>query len=608
MRSFARSPLKSEVRPLHAMATAVLSGMIALSMACTGSVLPGDTGSGAKSGGTGNSSGSGSSQGSGATQGSGGSGGTTVGGSGAAVGSGGSGGGGATGPVSQGGVMLRRLTRAEYLVSVQALLGPLTTQLAPPDDDLSVAGFVSVGASTLPVTDTAGTAYEQAIRDATAEVFGDTQRWQRLVGCAPKADLSDACVTTYIKTFGRSAFRRDLTTDEVTQWVGVAKNAATLAGTAAQALATVTSGLLQSPYFLYRVETNKLDSSNGRLKYDGLSMANRLSYLLTGGPPSAELLTSATSGKLDTADGVGTAAAPLLTSTGLADRVTAFFSEYAQGPQVLQISKAFPSFNDALKNSMFQGLQLFLKNIVAAANADVRSFYDSDQTFVDANLATLYGVKAPASGFGQVKLDSSTGRAGILGQAAVLAGQSESDRTSPTRRGLFVFQSLYCNPPPVVPMGVDTTLAPIDSAHPQTRRQQLEAHRMDPKCAGCHGFFDPFGYASEHFDALGQYRETENGLAIDTTGKIGGNGASFDGVAQLGTVLRQDPKVITCLLRNLYRDANGRAEDGQDQDQIKGLVTSLAARNYVWRDFLADFVVSDAFRSAPALPVTTGSP
>ncbi|MEP6655118.1 MAG: DUF1588 domain-containing protein [Myxococcales bacterium] len=593
------------------MATAVLSGMIALSMGCTGSVSPGETGSGAKGGGTGNSSGSGSSQGSGATQGSGGSGGTTVGGSGAAVGSGGSGSGGATGPVSQGGVMLRRLTRAEYLVSVQALLGPLTTQLAPPDDDLSVAGFVSVGASTLPVTDTAETAYEQAIRDATAEVFGDTQRWQKLVGCAPKADLSDACVTTYIKTFGRSAFRRDLTTDEVTQWVGVAKNAATLAGTAAQALATVTSGLLQSPYFLYRVETNKLDSSNGRLKYDGLSMANRLSYLLTGGPPSADLLTSATSGKLDTADGVGTAAAPLLTSTGLADRVTAFFSEYAQGPQVLQISKSkttFPSFNDALQNSMFQGLQLFLKNIVAAANADVRSFYDSDQTFVDANLATLYGVKAPASGFGQVKLDSSTGRAGILGQAAVLAGQSESDRTSPTRRGLFVFQSLYCNPPPVVPMDVDTTVPPIDSAHPQTRRQQLEAHRMDPKCAGCHGLFDPFGYASEHFDALGQYRETENGLAIDTTGKIGGNGASFDGVAQLGTVLRQDPKVITCLLRNLYRNANGRAEDGQDQDQIKGLVTSLAARNYVWRDFLADFVVSDAFRSAPALPVTTGSP
>jgi len=508
-------------------------------------------------------------------------------------------------------VLLRRLTRAEYVASVQALLGTLTVQLPAPDDDLSVAGFVSVGASTLAVTDTAATTYEDASLKATAEVFADSTRWQKLVGCAPKADLSDACVTTYIKNFGKSAFRRDLTTDEVTQWLAVAKNAATVAGTAALGLASVTSGLLQSPNFLYRVETNKLDSSNGRLKYDGLSMAHRLSYLLTGGPPSTDLLTAATSGKLDTADGVRTAAAPLLTGTGLADRMMAFFSEYAQASQVAQISKSttlFPAFNAALQSSMVQSFQLFLKNIVLAPNADVRSFYDSDQTFVDANLAPIYGLKAPASGFSQVKLDSSTGRAGLLGQGAVLAGQSQSDRTSPTRRGLFIYEVLLCNPPPIVPMGVDTTVPPLDPAHPQTRRQQLEAHRADAKCAGCHGLFDPYGLALEHFDALGQYRSMENGLPIDATGMIGSNGAPFDGEAQLGTVLRQDPKVISCLLRNLYKAANGRAEDDQDLDQISSLLTSLSTRNYVWSSFLADFVASDAFRSAPALPVTTGSP
>jgi len=84
---------------------------------------------------------------------------------------------------------------------------------------------------------------------------------------------------------------------------------------------------------------------------------------------------------------------------------------------------------------------------------------------------------------------------------------------------------------------------------------------------------------------------------------------AFDGGAQLGAALRKEPKVIACLMRNLYRNANGRAEDDQDPQQINGLVQSLAARNYVWRDLLADFVASDAFRSAPALPVmpATGS-
>jgi hypothetical protein len=61
-------------------------------------------------------------------------------------------------------------------------------------------------------------------------------------------------------------------------------------------------------------------------------------------------------------------------------------------------------------------------------------------------------------------------------------------------------------------------------------------------------------------------------------------------------------------LSNFYRYVNGRAEDDKDRGQIDGMGKSLAARGYVWTDFLGDFVTSDAFRSAPALPVTTGSP
>ena len=124
-------------------------------------------------------------------------------------------GGAASGPTSTGGVKLRLLTQAEYRSSLQSLFGTLTTKLTLPDD-VSVAGYVSVGASQNAVSDPAATAYEAASLAAVGEVFGDTQRWQKLVGCAPKADLSDACVTTYIKSFGRIAFRRDLADVEVT--------------------------------------------------------------------------------------------------------------------------------------------------------------------------------------------------------------------------------------------------------------------------------------------------------------------------------------------------------------------------------------------------------
>jgi hypothetical protein len=525
----------------------------------------------------------------------------------AETGQGGDGAGGAGEPVvlSQGGTRLRLLTRLEYIASVNSLLGTLTTDLETPPDS-STDGFVSVGAGQLNVTDAAATDYEAASLAATAEVFGDTQRWQQLVGCQPAEDLSDACVTTYIQTFGRSAFRRDLTDVEVQQWLEVAQSAATLSGSAAQGLSTATSGMLQSPNFLYRVETNALDASNGRLKYDGWSMATRIAYALTGAPPSPALLDAAAAGQLDTAEGVSAAAATLLADDRVSDRMTAFFSEYAQLQQVMQIAKStelFPTFTPELQSSMVEGARLFIKNIVLGADTDVRSFYTSTQTYADANLASLYGVSAPASGFEEVTLPATSGRAGILGQAAVIAGQSQSDRTSPTRRGIFVLQSLQCLAAPLLPGGVDLTVVPPDEN--STTRQNLEAHRVEPACAACHAAFDPMGLALEHFDPIGQYRETENGLPIDATGVIGG--MSFDGAAELGAVLAQDPKVIACLLRNFYREQNGRSEDKQDKAQIDSLAVSLAARGYVWNSFLADFVASDAFRSAPALPVTTES-
>jgi hypothetical protein len=509
-------------------------------------------------------------------------------------------------PLSTGGVTLRLLTQDEYAASVQALLGTLTADLTV-GADTSVAGFVAVGAAQKTVTDSAATAYEAASRLAVSEVFRDSQRWQELVGCQPAEDLSDACVATYIETFGRKAFRRDLTDEEVQQWLGVAQSAIDLGGSVQQALSTATVGMLQSPNFLYRVEINSLDAATGRLKYDGLSMATRLSYGLIGEPPSTELLDAAAAGQLDTAEGVSAAAASLLDDPRVVDHMTAFFSEYAQVEQVLQVAKSetlFPSFTAELQASMVEGAELFLKNIVLGANADVRSFYDSRQTYADANLASLYGVRAPASGFEEVTLPAEIPRVGILGQAALLAGHSQPDRTSPTRRGVFMLQSLLCTPPPVVPEGVDTTLVPADAN--SSTREILDAHRENPQCASCHALFDPLGISLEHFDAIGEYRTEESGHPINASGEWLGH--AFNDAAELSSILKEEPMVLSCLLRNFYRNVNGRAEDDEDMTQIEAMAESLAANGYVWNSFLGNFVASDAFRSAPALPITTESP
>jgi hypothetical protein len=497
-----------------------------------------------------------------------------------------------------GGPKLRLLTRSEYNKALTGVLGTISTPLDLPADT-AVAGFVSIGASELSVSPSAVSLYEAASRAATAEVFADAARWQELVGCQPKADLSDACVVNFIQSAGKRAYRRDLSELEVQRWLHVGRGAAALAGSnVAHGLETVTSGLLQSLNFLYRVETSKLDVSSGRLKYDSPSMATRLAFLLSGGPPSDALLAAAAAGELDTADGVRTAAAPLLNDPSAVERMAQFFSELSQAHLVSVVQKdpsSFPSFNAALRSSMLQATQLFIEEVVLAPGADVRSFYDSDQTFVDATLAPIYGVSPPASGFMQLTLGPEAARAGILGQAAVVAAHSQPNHNSPTHRGVFILQNLLCQTPPPPPDGVVTTL-PTDDPN-LTTRQKLERVTSSAPCAECHALFDPLGFGLEHLDSIGQYRGTEGGLTIDASGAL--DGVAFDGAVELAATLRQNPRVVACLMSNFYRDANGRVDATADSAQIDSLEQTLSSKGYVWRDLVAEFVTSDAFRSAP---------
>jgi hypothetical protein len=126
----------------------------------------------------------------------------------------------------------------------------------------------------------------------------------------------------------------------------------------------------------------------------------------------------------------------------------------------------------------------------------------------------------------------------------------------------------------------------------------MAQHLSDPQCVNCHALTDPFGYALEHFDAIGRYRETENGLPIDATGQY--QGIAFDGAVELGQMLHDLPETSSCLVRNFYRYANGAEDDVRDATLIDALTQTLADGGYVWRDWLVEFATSNAYTSLPA--------
>lgn len=509
---------------------------------------------------------------------------------------GGGSGGGTTTP--DGHVSLRLLTKSEYQKSVTQLLGPVSEELRLAED-LSKAGFYSIGATQVSVTEVGVEKYEDASLKLVDEVFGDPQRRQALVGCEPQPAANDTCAAGFITAFGRRAFRRPLTEAEVLKWVGVAQAAGTLAADPMQGLRAATSGLLQSPYFLYRKEVAVPDPASGKARFDGYSMASRMSFLLTGATPTDALLDLAATGQLDTEEGVRNAATGLLGDPRTSDHLADFFVQLAGIESIGQKTKdpvAFPEFGPALAASMLEETRLWLRDIVLAPGADVRAFFDSTQTMVDAPMANLYGLPAPAAGFAPAQLSPDSGRAGIFGKASFLTAHSTPDSSSPTGRGHFVMDAFLCLPVPDPPPGIDTEIDPLKPGEKLTTRQRFERHRNDPSCASCHEAMDPYGLALEHFDPIGRYRADEFGVPIDATGSV--NGVNFDGGAELGAVLREDKSALACMISNFYRYSNASVDRPQDQMLLEALGKSFAAGGYVWRNWIVEYMASDAFRAA----------
>jgi hypothetical protein len=497
---------------------------------------------------------------------------------------------------------LRRLTSAQYVATVQTLLGVSATGMPAIENVSPANGFPAIGASTAAVSGTGVASFEDAARFAAHAAF-QTSRAQ-LVPCTPTGTADTACFGTFVTAFGARAFRRPLTSDETSRYTAATAAIATSTGDAWQALEAITTAFLQSPSFLYLAEVGAPDPQNaGRNKYTGYEMASRLSYFLTNNMPDDALFAAAAGGALDTSDGVKAEAERLLATPAAHAAVQSFFTTLLSLDSLDALSRPvelYPQFTPTLGPAMKQETALVVDDLVFAQDADYRTLFDRPDTFVNAELAALYGVPAPAgTGFARVTLPASSHRAGLLTQAGVLAARDHSSGTSPTRRGLFVLTRLLCENLPLSPPAGLTIPPPPTGL--LTARQKFEQHATDAACASCHKVTDPVGFSLEHFDAMGVWRDDDHGLAIDDTGVI--DGQTYPGAIGLGVVLRDHPGLGPCLLQALYGVGVGHPATNFDRPSFTTLVDAFGTNGGRIRATLASIAASDGFRYAP--PPTT---
>ena len=359
------------------------------------------------------------------------------------------------------------------------------------------------------------------------------------------------------------------------------------------------SSILVSPEFLFRVEKDPAGSKPGEAyRISDLELASRLSFFLWSSLPDEELLDLAIAGKLRNPGVLEAQAARMLDDEKAVNLVDNFASQWLHLRNLESIVpdlRLYPDFDDNLRQSFRKETELFFESVMRE-DRSVLDLLKSDYTFLDERLAYHYGIPNIAgSRFRRVSLDPEHNRGGLLRQGSILTVTSYATRTSPVIRGSWILENIIGTPPPPPPPNVpaleenkvDATLS---------MREQLAEHRANPACAGCHNLMDPVGFALENFDAVGRWREYEDGTSIDVSGGLP-DGSVFNGVGPLEEGLLERPELfVRTLSEKLLTFALGRGIEAHDAPAVRGIVRNARSNEYRFSSIILGIVNSVPFQ------------
>lgn len=506
------------------------------------------------------------------------------------VGGGGSGPG--VSPTALLGPSVRLLTQTQYRATLRTLFTFADELSIELEDDVALNGLRAIGTSNIALSAKATEAYLHAAEVAAERGFGTDQNALATAGC----DVAQpACVDNYLADFGRRAFRRSLTAEERTRFVGIYQAGLSKLASGAAGVKYAVTAILTSPHFLYRVELGQPTPGGPTARtLTDVEAASKLAYFLWNGPPDKELLDLAEAGGLKQPGALAAQAARLLGAAPVSQGMDALFDDYINLTDLASAEKLpsrFPEFTPALLSAMRQETIMTLSQ-AALGSSDFRSVFNSTKTFVNGELARHYGITGVSGDqFVEAELPAASGRRGLLGHASILSLYAHASVSSPTLRGKFIRQILMCQAIPAPPPDVDTTLP--DETEAKTARERLTVHSTNASCAACHRLMDPIGLGLENFDAIGAYRAQDNGQNIDASGDL--DGVSFTDPAGLADALAQNPSVPGCLARNVFRYAWGRLETQADEAFISELTNGFQGSAYQMRQLFSSLVAAPSF-------------
>ncbi len=455
-----------------------------------------------------------------------------------------------------------RLTHAQWENSVRdVLLLPSTPGVSeafitdPPD------GLFSNNERALYVSDTLSGDYQRGADTVAARLAEDPSQLAKLSAPADSAG--------FIGSVGRRAFRRTLTPLEQSSYETLWASGPTFyaSGNAfADGARVFVEALLQSPNFVYRIE---LTPTGERLS--SLELATKISYLLRGTTPNDEMLAAAEAGELDSEQGVAELVTSMIEEDGArasAENLHRELFGLDRYRSILKSSALYPNFNETLNPVLLDADVMFF-NYVFSEGHGLREILTSNVAFINDATAAFYGLSAPGPALTRTTLDGS--RPGFLTRLGFLAYNANLTAPDPIHRGVDINNRLLCAhlEPPA------GEIPPLPPPVPgQTNRERVTAHTDRGICARCHNtVINPPGFALESFDAVGQFRTTDNGKPVDTTGTFstGSTEIAFANIVELTSALASNDAVHSCYAAHLTEFALARDLGLDDLEFVSSL-------------------------------------
>jgi hypothetical protein len=359
--------------------------------------------------------------------------------------------------------------------------------------------------------------------------------------------------------------------------------------------------VLVDPDFLLRIEETPAGLPVGSTyRLSNLELASRLSFFLWSTIPDEELLKTAEAGKLSDPMVLEKQVRRMLSDDRSSALVANFASQWLDLEKLRGVSpdpQAYPEFNDTLREAFQSETELFLKSQIHE-NRPVEELLTSNYTFLNERLARFYGVpNVYGSHFRKVTFDGHSQRGGLLGQGSLLMLTSHPTRTSPVIRGKWLLENILGSPPPPPPPDVPALKTEGPGGRPTSIRAQMEAHRKNPACAGCHSRMDQLGFALENFDAIGKWRTMENGKVPIDASAVWPDGTAFEGVQGLKELMQTHrEQFLRTFVDKLLTYALGREVEYYDMATVRSITREASADDYRWSSIILDIVKSTPFR------------